>query len=375
MKSGAKIGDLFKEIADGTIIWRQPTERERFEGLARRQRIFEDSRVPWIVSDIGGLTQFFEDAQDVLAFTKWNKRLFDPRRIAKCMKRAAVSGRPGLAALSKCLCQAPKRQRKRALSKSVPKFTPDAGFLIPLALRLFPGTAPIMWALLAGQLAYMLTGYGLKLGAVVGGALELLFRGFEEIGAPFGPEHNKFQQLKRARLLQEAERGVAASRFLNWEDRFLSIVALKLALGDLLTPKETIVDPADYPSFAELFTDPFGTFESLVGLADTILPNAYAYTINDMLLPALQDLSRLVHGEQVEIPQAPNRDGKSLLKMFERGECPSEIVCPELLEDEIALEGWLAAKSLVQSKIGHITLLKEGWLGRRIVPPSEIESF
>jgi hypothetical protein len=51
-------GNLWRELLDGTIAWGEPSDEELAEAKRRRRQIMEDSAIPWIVNDIGGLLQF-----------------------------------------------------------------------------------------------------------------------------------------------------------------------------------------------------------------------------------------------------------------------------------------------------------------------------
>lgn len=362
-------GNLWRELLDGTIAWGEPSDEELAEAKRRRRQIMEDSAIPWIVNDIGGLLQFFEDAQDIIAFTRWNGRILNPKRIARCMRRQTQQGRSGKAALLRCLCISPKASRKRNMVGAMDRRMSAGGLAAAAALKLFPGSAPIMWLLLAGQVSYMATGYGLRLGPIVGTALELLARGFAELGLPFTPEHNKYQQLKRYRLLKRADKGVGALKYVGWEDRVSAIVALRLALRDIATPDERVIFPGQYPQLRDVLRDPFETFSSIANLSASLLPNTMAYLVNDFFDPIIEDLSRIIGGNGEEPAKSLTGEDKAALRLADRSTCPAGGNCISLVGDEIALEAWSKAGNLRNQEFDPQDGFADAWLGRALEDP------
>lgn len=337
---------LWEEIKDGTVIWRDPSPSEKAEAKQRRKILFEQSAVPWIVNDMGNLLGFYDDVQDVVSFTRWNKKLFSPKGMANCMKRQSLRGTKGAAAAWACLCMAGRRRGKRRYAGAAKAFQWRLGFPLALGLRLFPAAAPIMWALLAGQVLYSITGVGIRLGAIVGASLEATFRTFEELGFPFGRDHNKANQIRRARMLRRAERGIGAMRYLPMEDRLTAMMGLRLGL-DWIQPAPVIVlTPNDFPQAENLFRDPFGTIKSFASAAAAMLPNAAAYFMNDILDPITRDLSKLTGGNAEQPRGEPRPEAKAAMAMIEKRKCPRPGVCPGPQRDAVNFIAWMQSRGI-----------------------------
>lgn len=343
---GEQLGLLWEEVKEGTFIWRDPSPSEKAEAKQRRRILFEQSAVPWVLNDLGNLLGFYDDVQDVVSFTRWNKKLFSPKGMAKCMKRQSLRGTKGAAAAWACFCMAGARAGKRRYSGAAKAFQWRLGVPLALGLRLFPAAAPIMWGLLAGQVLYSLTGVGIRLGAIVGASLETTFRSLEELGFPFGRDHNKANQIRRARMLRRAWKGVGASQYLGPEDRLTAMMGLRLGL-DWIQPAPTIVlGPDDFPKAEELFSDPFGTIKTFASAAAAMLPNVAAYFMNDILDPLTRDLSKLTGGTGDQPEGRPGPEARATMKLIERRKCPRQGACPGPQEDAIRYIAWASARGL-----------------------------
>lgn len=340
MSPGKLTGELFKAILEETLVWGDVPEDLKARRKARREAILRDSAVPWILSDLVAILQFYDDVQDIVAFSMWNKKLFSPKGLAECMKRQALQGRRGYAALAACMCPLPRRHRKRMAKKLSVGQMALMGPLAYFLFRMFPGIAPIMYLLLAGQVSATLFGYGIALGPLLGASMELFFRGAAEVGLPFGPEHNKYWQLKRARALREAERGFGAARYLDWEDRLLAMLGIKFVLRDTEKLPEFVIPPGAYPDLGDVIRGDFGAIPTLVGLFAAMAPNVAAYMYNDFLPPMIEDLGHLASGNYTAWREDMNEDIKAALRILERGECLENGTCTERAMDEIALEQW-----------------------------------
>lgn len=367
---GAKLaGLLWEQVADGTVVWREPTAAEKRYRRERRETLMRESRIPWIVSDIGSLAQFYDDAQDVVAFTRWNRRLFSKREIQACLRSRAAEGRRGAARLFGCLCPLPRGTRKRLFGQHTSKTLPKGWALIPALARMFPGLAPVWWVLLAGQVSYSLFGVGLKLGGIMGSFMELVFRGFEEFGLPFGPEHNKYHQLKHARVLQNAYKGCGAFPAVDWEDRLTAFFGLHFSIRDTPLIPQIVVQPEDYPSWDKFFDDPFNTTGSLVGLVGSLLPNAASYMVHDFVEPMLGKLGSLITG----VPISPPIDAPDYVKaghfLLDRGVCTQRTACMSAIEDILSLWEWGQAKSLTRDRFEKFRLIADELIGPTVLTP------
>lgn len=340
------LGMLWDEISEGTLIWREPSAMEKAVARERRRIILEDSRVPWIVSDLGGILGFYDDVQDVVSFTRWNKKLLSKKGLSRCLRRQSLKGVTGAGAAWRCFCARKRRKAKRHYSGATKGFNFMLGIPMAIALRLFPQVAPIMWALLAGQVMYSIFGVGLRLGAVVGASLETTFRGLSEIGFPFGRDANKWHQLTRARVIRRAERGIGAMMQLPWEDRLTALMGLRMSMDWLRPIPEVVLGPEDYPDGLELFTDPFGTIQAMAKVAASMLPNAIAYVVNDLIDPMMRDTSLLVGGTGEQFDGQMPWEVKAALGQMHKKKCPKPIACDETTEESLRFIAWAKAAGL-----------------------------
>jgi len=241
--SWALDADLWNEIKEGTFVWGERTPEQEAEAAARRKRLFENSHVPWIVSDLGTLLQAYDDVQDVFAFARWNKRLLLNSELKKCVGRCVrKGGRSALDCFMRCSCPYGPAG-KRMLKDGARGWDVASPAMEGWADRVLGLKGPMMWALLAGQVSYSLFGVGIRLGPVMGAAMELFFRGLDAVGLPFGPEHNKYHQLKRARVLQQADRIFGSMGELPPGERMRALVALRDAYSGARRQTETIWTP------------------------------------------------------------------------------------------------------------------------------------
>lgn len=345
---GDVVSDLWLEILEGSLVWGEPTEEQKARKKARRGRLLRDSGVPWIVSDIGAVLQFYDDAQDIVSFARWNKRLLTPKGIFRCVKRQSTKGRRGSAALFACLCAARKGPRKRTFQgRKTKRNGRDVAFVGILA-RFFPGLAPLWYLLLLGQVSATVFGYGISLGPLIGAAMELAFRGLDEVGLPFDPSHNKYHQLKRARLLRRAREGIGATAHLDWDDKLTSLVALRLALeqGDLIP--EIVIDPRDYPDLKDLLRDPTDTVKNASRLLGSLAPNAVSYLAEDFMLPIARDIAGLLGGDPSAPFEGVSAHAKEALRLLDKGLCPDPESCTMNVSDVLAVLAWAASASAVE---------------------------
>jgi hypothetical protein len=131
------VGKLWEEIRDGSVVWRDQTPGEAQR--ERRRELFRTSSVPWIVNDALALLQFYDDAQDLISFTRWNKRLLSPKGFGECMRRQASSGVVGAGAVARCLCPLGSGRGKRVTGGVGGGFNLRGGLLAGVLGALWPG--------------------------------------------------------------------------------------------------------------------------------------------------------------------------------------------------------------------------------------------
>jgi len=329
---------LWTEFKEGTIIWRDPTKTEQAERRERRAILMRDSHVPWIVSDVGSVLQFFDDVQDILALATWNKALVvDPLMLALMDKRTRFAAADAIADIYKQSCRA-GRPGKRGASRlagqlfgRVPKAIARAGLLGTLR----NGT---MWGLLAGQVLRTATGVGVSLGAAWGAIIETAVRVTSGGTALFERGTNKWHQYTRARALKNAERGLAALPYLPREDSLTGIVGWGMALHDLSSPPEYFIDPKDYPTFEQIYRDPFGLMQNIGRVVGTFPSNAARYVMHDVLGRWDSDLAHAIKEEVA--PRRHDHDPLMAiaLRLADRKVCPDPGACRKQVKRFLKLQ-------------------------------------
>lgn len=328
-------GLLWEEVRDGTFRWRDPTPSEALDAARRREKLLVDSRVPWIVNDLGGVLGFFDDIQDVVSLSRWTKRLVAPD--VGTLRGAFNPARlDGASRLAEGVCPAGRHPSKRAVAGAGAGWR-ALGLGLPLAalLRFLPIPAPVAFGLLAGQVALSLFGVGLSLGPIVGASLEVTFRGFDALGFPFGADRNKFNQLRRARVLGRMDRAYGAVPYLSNDDRLALAVGTQLTFRDFEPLPPVVIPPSAYPDAGRLLSDPVDTIAGVSRLAGSLLPNAVSYAVNDLLTPALAGLSKLLGGDAVEPPTEAPPSVSAALKVLHRQRCPKLGHCRVAFEDAL----------------------------------------
>lgn len=326
-----ELGLLWEEIRDGTLVFHEPTPEEKAASRERRRVLFRNSHVPWILTDLGALLGGYDNLQDVVSFTNWNRKVYSPGAFRDCIEGRALKGSTGLAAAVACACPF-GRSSKRSVASAGSGWgnllnVGLYGAPIAAVLRFFPPVSGVMWGLLAGQVAMSQFGVGLRLGAIVGASQEVTYRALSAIGFPFGVDRNKYNQLQRAQVIALGDKLLGASRFLDAGDRVLAVVGLSQAYRDSHPIPETVVPLQDYPNTANLLSDPWGTIRAAASLASSLVPNAIAYGINDLVTPALPAISSFVGG--VPLPPEPQLSAKTraAMRAIHRQKCPREDAC------------------------------------------------
>ncbi len=353
--------DLFAEIAEGTFVWRDKTPAELAEGQERRKRLFRDSHVPWIVSDLGVLLQAYDDIQDVVAFARWNKRLLVGSELKKCIGRCVGAGqRSAVDCFMRCSC--PFSAGGKRLAQDAVNGWGESGLLHQGFFDKLAGfKGPFMYALLAGQVSYSLFGVGIRLGPIMGAAMELAFRGLAAVGLPFGPEHNKYNQLKRARVLQQADRIFGSLSEMPPGERTRALIALREAYAgvrDLSSPPWTpgqtgVISQGVNDALSALGRGDVGYFTSKDGFIDdafNVMKQAYemgaslpgnlaSYLGGDILGDTMQHLGAVAQGADWAPGDDLTKLQKAMFRFQHASQCPGGH-CPGVTEEGLYVQEW-----------------------------------
>jgi hypothetical protein len=345
LPAGEYVGRLFREILDGTLIFHPPTDAEKAAMRAERQEMLANSRTPWILNDLGGILQFYDDVQDVVAFARWNKAIFGPKAMADCIGRQVNAGYKGGWAIMRCLCPGAREAGKRSVTKAFN--IGDLQFGLPLAalLAVLPASPALMYLLLAGQVSYSLFGVGVRLGAIVGASMELTLLGLEKLTGADLRRFNKYEQLKAARVLQYMPKGIAAGRFLRWDDRLAALVAEREAARQAAASGPWVIRPQDMPTASGLITDPFGTARAMFGLAASLVPNAAAFVVHDILNATTSDIGKAHGGSGETLLHVLSDRAQTLMKNVHAGRCPYPGGCEAAMEDANLFLAWYEGHS------------------------------
>jgi hypothetical protein len=326
-----ELGLLWEEIRDGTLVFHEPTPEQKAVERARRTELFRASSVPWILTDLSGLLGAYDDAQDVLAFANWNRKVYSPGAFRDCIEGQTLRGNGGMAAAVSCACPFGRGSKRHVASAGAGwgSLLTAALFGVPVAaaLAFLPAVPAVMWGLLAGQVALSVFGVGLRLGPIVAASQELTYRTLGELGFPFGVDHNKYNQLKRNSLLQYGDRMLGAGAVLRTGDRLTATMALSMAYRDVHPAPEVVIPPEAYPRAGNLLRDPWGTIRAAASLASSLLPNAAAYVANDMVAPGLDGMAKLMGGTVPPEPVEPSPQMRSAMRAIHNAKCPRSDAC------------------------------------------------
>jgi len=310
----------------------------------RRRRNFQESDIPWIVTDATSLLTFLDDIDDLKKTgTFLNEFALTPA--AKAAGKLLDGKSPfrdqrltGWA--NDCDLKVPPRQRKQAI--------PGFGGLNLLAFLglgalglMFPGWRFFSLALQAAQTMDNFFGIGLQLGPILGYFMETFFRGAADTGGPILQFENKWEQLKASRIIQRGNRGLAAAPHADPDDALTSLTGLYDASGSDILPR-LVIAPEDYPSFNDLSLDPASwgkeSFD-LARLAASLPYNLGAAAVNNLLGETLANWSEAVGGSLPGgAPDAkPDNETEVLMMLAELGICPAGQCEAELLVDAMLL--------------------------------------
>ncbi len=310
----------------------------------RRYDAYQNSRVPWIVTDASQLLSAIDDVDDLSKVPGFvNDYVVAPTRglakrfTGKGTKRADENLE---AWRDSCAAPTSPRERKRfLLSHGLLDVLGFAGLSALTAL--FPAWAFALRAMQFLQVTDAFFGVGIQLGPALGFAEEKLARGLEAIGLPFGPEHNKYHQLLAAHVTRESNRLPATGGASHPEDTLTSMFAMHRASeGDLLPM--IILAEDDYPNLAETITHPWqvGQYAFSFGrLAASIPYNLGAELVNATLGPMLQNWSRALGaiGQPSTPAPIPGNELRALMALADEGICPSPICDAQLYQDAFLL--------------------------------------
>jgi hypothetical protein len=353
--------DLFAEIVEGTFQWREKTPEEEAVALARRKRIMRESHVPWIVSDLGVLLQAYDDVQDVFAFARWNKRLLLNSELKRCIRRCIKGGyRKPLDCFMRCSCPYGPGG-KRWMRDAMRGWDRPSGLMEGWFDRILGLKGPFMYALLAGQVSHSLFGVGIRLGPIMGAAMELAFRGLDAVGLPFGPEHNKFNQLKRARVLQQADKIFGSLSELPPGERARALIALREAYSGARRQTETIWTPdqtkpisdgvsralkklgrGDVPYFTSkdgFIDDAYGVMKQAYEMGASMPGNTLSYLAGDVMGDIANEFGATARGEDV-VPAGDLSHLQKAMSRFQHArQCPGGH-CPGVTEEGLYVQEW-----------------------------------
>lgn len=304
---------------------------------ARRRYAYRHSAVPWIITDYTSLMTAYDDVDDLLK-TKTLIKDYALTPAATAAKRLVKGKNPfkdeKLAGWKEgCDIDVAPRTKKLA----VPGFG-GLNFLAALGLGalgvLFPSWRLAALLLQALQTTDSLFGVGLQLGPILGAVMELAFRTATPPGGLISPFENKYEQLKAARVIRDANRQLAASYHAHPDDAFTSLTGFYYATHTDLVP-QLVIAPEDYPSLAEVFDNPWSP-GAVVGnaakegfdaarLAFSLPYNLGALAVNNLLGDSLAGMSAYLGGPgDLGLPDyAPDNETRALMALAEQGICPA----------------------------------------------------
>jgi hypothetical protein len=308
----------------------------------RRQKDFETSQVPWIITDATGLLTTLDDIDDLGKSGRFLKDYaIDPasRLLDKLADRLPSRDKDALDTFRRqCDPAVPLRQKKIAVLRS--SFNNVLALLGLQALKaLFPSWRFLALALQLAQTTDSLFGYGLQLGPIIGKFQEALFRGLHAVGLPFDQSHNKYNQIKAARITAWANKILASSKNIHQEDALTTYVALHTASHPELM-KPIIIPPSEYPDFSDMLTgdDTVPEFITDFGTLAASLPwNLAAYAVNELLGPMLANWSAATEagGDPTAWQQqgAPTDPLRGYMELAEKGTAPCDLCDAEVYQD------------------------------------------
>lgn len=311
----------------------------------RRRRNFQDSAVPWIVTDYTTLMTAYDDVDDLLK-TKTLIKDYALTPAARAAARIAKGRNPFKSERLEgwrdvCAPSVPPRQRKLA----IPSFG-GLNFLATLGLGalgvLFPQWRLAALALQALQTTDSLFGVGIQLGPILGYGMEALFRAGKAIGGPIFDFDNKYEQLKAARVMQNGNKLLAAAPHAHPDDAFTGLTGFYYSSDADIVPT-FVIDQDDYPSVSDVFENPwsFGKEAFDAGRLAASLPyNLGALAVNNLLGDALMGMSQMLGGSGYgggEPAVSEDNETRDIMRLAEMGICPGPQCEAELVADTYLL--------------------------------------
>jgi hypothetical protein len=328
----------------------------------RRRKNFQDSAVPWIVSDYTGLMTAYDDVDDLLK-TKTLIQDYGLTPAARAAKKLLGKRKPSPDERldgwrDTCDTPAPPREKKL----QIPSYG-GLNFLAALGLDalavLFPSWRLAALLFQALQTTDSFFGVGMQLGPVLGFAAEAAFRGLAYVGGPIVEFQNKYEQLKAARVVGSSNQALAAAPHAHPDDALTLLTGLHYATGSDVLPL-LVIDTKDYPSLANVFDLPWSPSpdesilhhvgvtipEDILGnaatqgfnaarLAASLPYNLGAALTNSILSGTLADFSRATGGPGANgLPAlAADNETRAIMKLTEEGICPANQCDAELTTD------------------------------------------
>jgi hypothetical protein len=310
----------------------------------RRQRNFQNSDVPWIVTDYTSLMTAYDDIDDLLK----TKQLLTEYAIPAASK-AARALKPGqkpfkderLAGWREaCEARVPPRERK-IVFRGFGGWNALAGLGLAALGALFPGWRLAALLLQAAQTTDSLFGVGLQLGPILGYGAELFFRGLKDTNGPIFDFTNKYEQLKAARIIAAGPRALAAAPHAHPDDALTTLTGFHHASTSDLLPY-LLIDQDDYPSVSDVLSNPWAVGKEAFDagrLAASLPYNLGAALTNELLADALAGWSEALGGPgKSALPKInPNSQTEWLMKLAEKGICPSGQCEAELAQNALIL--------------------------------------
>ena len=334
----------------------------------RRRLAYRNSAVPWIVSDYASLMTAYDDIDDLMK----TKTLIKDYALTPAARAAAklTKGRSPLKDEKltgwKEGCDVPATPRERKLQ--VPQFG-GLNFLANLGLDalalLFPQWRLAALLLQALQTTDTLFGVGIQLGPALGFAMEGAFRGLKAIGGPIFDFDNKYEQLKAARVMRDANRTLAAAPHSHPDDALTSLTGFYYSSDHDIFPT-LVIDQNDYPSVADVFHDPWQVGKEAFDaarLAASLPYNLGAQLANNLLGDAITEMSKMLGGggDGAFPGEVPDNETRALMKLAEEGICATD-----LCEGDLAMDAYLLSQPQKRYVAGSPELLSDQQLAKNL---------
>lgn len=310
----------------------------------RRRKNFENSAVPWIVTDYTSLMTAYDDVDDLLKTKQLATEYLLPAaaKAARALKPGAKPFKDERLAGWREACDArvPPRERKLVF-RGFGGWNALAALGLGALGALFPSWRFGLLALQALQTTDSLFGVGLQLGPILGYAAELFFRGLEQTNGPIFNFTNKYEQLKAARVTAAGNRLLAAAPHAHPDDALTSLTGFHYAGTSDLLP-QLVIDQDDYPSVSDVLSNPWAVGKEAFDagrLAASLPYNLGAAFANELLGDALAGWSRALGGPgEAALPKTnPNNQTEWLMKLTEQGICPAGQCEGELAQNALLL--------------------------------------